>query len=92
LYEFLDLKGYWVAEAVNKCREMLVIVEKALNEEDCEPNQGNGVDHVYKIVGHKGNHTQGGIGKIKGAIDQMLKSSKYNYFTDLNHGYFLVRI
>ena len=37
-YEFLDLKGYQVKEAVEICYEMLCDVEKALNDGRCVPN------------------------------------------------------
>ena len=51
-YEFIDLKGFYVDEAVDKCFQMLLEVEQALNDDICVPNQGNGTDHVYKIVAH----------------------------------------
>ena len=53
-FELLDLKGYKVAEAEEKVYEMLLIVRDALDGSFVRPNQGNGVDHVYKIAGLRG--------------------------------------
>ena len=53
-FEFLDLTGYKVGEAEEKVYEMLLIVRDALDGSFVRPNQGNGVDHVYKIAGLKG--------------------------------------
>jgi hypothetical protein len=75
---------------------MLLLVENALNNGNIEPNQGNRIDHVYKIAGHKGNTwqacSQERTGKIKVVIDETLKNSGYDYFKEVEHGNFLVRI
>ena len=38
LYEFLDLKGFYVNEAVTFCQKMLCVVKQALNDGRCVPN------------------------------------------------------
>ncbi len=53
-FELLDLTGYKVGEAEEKVHEMLLIVRNALDGSFVRPNQGNGVDHVYKIAGLRG--------------------------------------
>lgn len=51
---------------------MLLIVRDALDGSFVRPNQGNGVDHVYKIAGVKG-RAQFEVEKIQVAIENTLK-------------------
>ena len=44
------------------------------------PNRNNGLDHVYKIAAHAGKHSEGGVGKIKVAIQEMLDTDGFDYF------------
>ena len=76
----MDLKGYSSIEAVAKCREMLAVVVKALNTGLVKPNRNNGVDHIYKIVAHAGKHSEGGIGKLKIVVQEMLIQDGYDFF------------
>ena len=49
-------------------------------------------DHIFKVIAHKGNGSIHGIGVLKYAIDDLLKEMKCDYYRDMNHGVFLVRI
>lgn len=91
-YNYLDLKGYYVTEAVEKSLDTLSMVEHLLNYGDVSPNTGNSIDHVFTIAAHKGNHSEGGEGKIKFSVMQALNKEEYNFHSDVDHGNFYVRI
>ena len=44
------------------------------------PNRNNGLDHVDKIAAHAGKHSEGGVGTIKVAIQEMLDTDGFDYF------------
>ena len=77
--------------AVNITQARLVEIKKALQSRKIKPNHTEN-DHIFKIVAHKGNGSAGGIGVLKYAIEDLLKEMQCDYYGDLNHGVFLVRI
>ena len=56
-----------------------------------EPNYGNGVDHVYKVITGAGFHSAKGA-VLKPTIHKMLREAGYEHYADLNKGVFLVRL
>jgi hypothetical protein len=70
---------------------MLLIVRDALDGSFVRPNQGNGVDHVYKIAGVKG-RAQFEVEKIQVAIENTLKHLGFDYFKEMDAGNILVRL
>ncbi len=77
-------------EAEKKCVEVLKMVQDALNNGTCQLN--NGEDHVLKIAGHAGHHSEGGVGKIKVAVKQLLELGRFDFYSNLENGVFLVRL
>ena len=53
---------------------MILIVDGAVQQSLVEPNTGNGIDHIYNIGAHKGNHSRGGQGVLKFKIKEMLEA------------------
>ena len=47
---------------------------------------------MYKIAAHRGNNAKNGKGVIKGEILKLLEKEGYNFYSDLEHGNFLVRL
>ena len=47
---------------------------------------------MYKIAAHRGNNAKNGKGVIKGEILNLLEDEGYNFYSDLEHGNFLVRL
>ena len=68
IHNFIDLIGYNQQEALTITERRIGLTQKALSGKEIEPNIGNGVDHVYKIIAHKGKHSKGGKGVLKFAI------------------------
>ena len=49
-------------------------------------------DHIFKVIAHAGNHSAHGIGVLKFTIKDLLDEMKCDYYSDMVHGVFLVRI
>lgn len=65
IHNFIDLIGYSQTEAVEITERRIGITQQALDNFEITPNSGNGIDHVYKIIAHKGKHSAGGKGVLK---------------------------
>ena len=63
---------------------MILIVDGAVQQSLVEPNTGNGIDHIYNIGAHKGNHSRGGHGVLKFNIKEMLEAQdQFDYYMNL---------
>lgn len=56
------------------------------------PNTENGIDHIYKVIAHRGNHSRNGEGVLKFAIKKWLEDWGFDHYQDMKHGIFLVRL
>ncbi len=92
IHNFIDLIGYNQQEAITITQRRIGLTQQALTGKEIEPNIGNGVDHVYKIIAHRGVHSKGGKGVLKVAISNWLSSCGYEYHADMTNGVFLVRL
>ena len=52
---------------------------------------GNGKDHIYKIIAHRGKHSAKG-GVLKHTIKNYLEQGGYDHYQDMEHGVFLIRL
>ena len=49
-------------------------------------------DHIFKVIAHAGKHSKHGIAVLKFAIEDLLSNMRCDYYKDMEHGVFLVRI
>lgn len=90
-YDSIDLFGQQQTSAWNTTRERLIEIRKALADRKIKPNCTE-TDHIFKVIAHRGNGSRGGVGVLKFAIDELLKEMNCDYYSDMHHGVFLVRI
>lgn len=84
------MKGYSGYEAVQLTKNRLRETQRCLNEKNLEPNCGR--DHVYKIIAHAGKHSKNGGPVLKYKLKEFLEENRYEYFSDMDHGIFLIRM
>ena len=89
IHNFIDLIGYTKKEALEITQRRMRITQEELASGRIKPNLGT--DHVYKIIAHKGKHSQRG-GVLKFAIQSWLVEAGYDCHQDMEHGVFLVRL
>jgi hypothetical protein len=68
IHNFIDLIGYNQKEAIEITQRRIGLTQQALSIKEIKPNIGNDVDHVYKIIAHRGKHSKDGKGVLKVAI------------------------
>ena len=56
------------------------------------PNFENGNDHVFKIICGAGHHSTNRQGVLKVLVQKLLKEKKYDHYSDIGNGVFLVRL
>ncbi|XP_026531149.1 NEDD4-binding protein 2 [Notechis scutatus] len=78
---FLDLHGLHVDEA-------LAHLSRVLQEKTKEHSLAGGIPYLYVITG-RGNHSQGGVARIKPAVTKYLTSHKFR-FTEIKSGCFKI--
>ena len=54
------------------------------------PNCGK--DHVYKVIAHAGKHSKKGGPVLKYKLKEFMEESRFEYYSDMDHGIFLVRM
>ncbi len=91
IHNFIDLIGYTKREALDITIRRLAITQESLDNGEIRPNLGNGRDHIFKIIAHKGKHSKKG-GVLKFAIKEYLEYENYDHHQDMEHGVFLVRL
>jgi len=87
----IDLIGQYEASAVNITQNKLIEIKRLLAERKIMPNHSKD-DHVFKVIAHQGKHSRNGIATLKFAIEELLNEMKCDYYKDMHHGVFLVRI
>jgi len=92
IHNFIDLIGFRKDEAIEITQRRINLTQQALTDKEIEPNTGNGVDHIYKIIAHRGLHSKEGKAVLKFAIQEWLSSCGYEYHEDMTNGVFLVRL
>ena len=66
-YEFIDLHGQFVVESKQIVSSRLKDIREAVVTGQIKPNYDS-KNHVFKIICGKGNHSIGGVAKLKFAI------------------------
>ena len=67
---------------------MLLNVEKRLKQRKLEPNHSDG-GFIYKIIAHEGKNSKSGA-LLKYITFDYLSKKKFEFWSDLEHGNFLV--
>lgn len=90
-YQAIDLHGQDQRGAWNITNQRLKETKQALTEGTIKPNY-SGSDHIFKVITGAGKHAANGIGVLKYAVKELLDEMKCDYYSDMEHGVFLVRI
>jgi hypothetical protein len=70
---------------------LLRYLQEQLNNGKIEPNQPSKCDHIFCIIAHAGNQSNNGPVLKYLAFDH-LRENGYEFYSDLKHGNFLVRL
>lgn len=92
IHNFIDLIGYNKREAVEITERRIRITQQALTDQEIAPNLGDNINHIYKIIAHKGKHSKEGGGILKHQIRALLEDKEYDFHADMDNGVFLVRL
>lgn len=92
VYNFVDLLGYDRRKALIITQRRIQMAQEAIDNDVIKPNYGNRKDHIFKIVAHKGKHSQAHGAVLKHVINQFLQENEYDYYQDMQNGVFLVRL
>jgi hypothetical protein len=65
--------GYTKKEALEITDRRIGITWDKVRNHEITPNLGNGKDHIYKIIAHKGKHSKGRGPVLKYAIQEYLQ-------------------
>jgi len=76
--DYIDLHGQIVKESKEIVRLRLLDIEDGVKKGIIVPNYGDGKNHVFKIICGAGNHSVGGIGKLKVEIKRFLEQNDYD--------------
>ena len=89
IHDFIDLKGFSAYDAQQLVKTRMRETQQCLNSRQTVPNYGE--NHIYKIIAHAGKHSKSGP-TLKYALQQFLEESCYEYYSEMEHGVFLVRM
>jgi DNA-nicking Smr family endonuclease len=70
-HEYIDLKGFTKQQALLILEKQLKQTQAALNSGEIKPNEKQ--IHVFVIIAHRGNHSEGGVGVLKEAVKEYLQ-------------------
>ena len=88
-YEFLDMHGLTKVMCIKTLKEKLNDIQSELDRSKLKPNHGD--SHVFHVITGAGNHSQGRA-VLKYAVDSWLQAQGFDYYPDITHGQFLVRL
>ena len=89
--EYIDMHGMTKVQCLNHLKHKLSGLQADLNQGRIKPNYSNGVDHIFHIVVGAGSHSVGPA-VLKYAVNTYLQTHNFDFYSDLKHGQFLVRL
>lgn len=92
IHNFIDLIGYYKNEALEITDRRIAETQKCLDRGEIHANMGNGRDHIYKVIAHKGKHSSKRGPVLKFAVKDYLERQGFDHHQDMDHGVFLIRL